>query len=133
MQVLVDSNIALDLILHREGLFDESFKAINRLYRNGATLSFSASSITDIYYIVNKLEGSEKAKEVIIEMNNFFDIVEVDESCTIGALISNISDYEDAVIEMIAQKNNIDFILTRNIKDFKESKILVKSPKDILA
>ena len=34
------------------------------------------------------------------------------------ALASAISDYEDAVVEKVASRKDMDYIVTRNIKDY---------------
>jgi predicted nucleic acid-binding protein len=44
-----------------------------------------------------------------------------------------LSDYEDAVIEISAKEKNIDYIITRNIKDFKKSQIKYLLPEEYLA
>ena len=49
-----------------------------------------------------------------------------------SALDSQINDYEDAVIEVTGLKNNINFIITRNIADFKKSRIDSLSPEEFL-
>lgn len=49
------------------------------------------------------------------------------------ALDSEIDDVEDAVIEISAIDNSVDFVLTRNIKDFKKSKVPAKTPEELLA
>ena len=45
---------------------------------------------------------------------------------------SKIKDYEDAVIESSCLKNEIDYIVSRNLKDFKNSRIKAISPKEYI-
>jgi predicted RecB family nuclease len=47
------------------------------------------------------------------------------------ALERRFTDYEDAVIEAVAVENQIDVIATRNLKDFRKSKIEAKEPSAI--
>ena len=47
------------------------------------------------------------------------------------AITSDVADYEDAVMVETAIANKVDFILTRNIKDYKKAKIKVISPTEL--
>jgi hypothetical protein len=49
-----------------------------------------------------------------------------------GSLYSEIDDCEDAVIEVSSNINNVEYILTRNIKDFKKSIIKAITPEELL-
>jgi hypothetical protein len=48
-----------------------------------------------------------------------------------AALESEITDFEDAVIEAVSIGSGVDMIATRNIGDFKKSKIPAKEPSQI--
>jgi len=41
-------------------------------------------------------------------------------------------DYEDALVAVCADRINADYIVTRNIKDFKNSSVKAITPKDFL-
>ena len=43
-----------------------------------------------------------------------------------------MKDFEDAVQSVASNFNDIDFILTRNTKDFKNSKVKAISPQSLL-
>jgi predicted RecB family nuclease len=55
----------------------------------------------------------------------------MNEGILLNALDSQLKDYEDAVIEAIAVVNQIDLIATRNLKDFRKSKIEAREPATI--
>ena len=48
------------------------------------------------------------------------------------AISSEISDYEDAIMVETAIRSEIDCIVTRNIKDFKNSTVKVFEPSALL-
>ncbi len=48
------------------------------------------------------------------------------------SLDSDFRDFEDAIQYYIALENNLDIILTRNLKDFKKSKLPVLTAKEYL-
>lgn len=131
MKILVDTNVIIDILCKREPFFEDSYNALNKCIDNH-TIIVSASAITDIFYIARKYIGSEQAKECI---RNLLDLIKI--SDTRGAdiekaLSSDISDFEDAVVSAIAERQKATYILTRNTKDFEKSKILSITPHDYL-
>ena len=131
MKILVDTNVIIDILCKREPFFEDSYNALNKCI-DDHTLIVSASAITDIFYIGRKYIGSEKAKECI---RNLLDLIKI--SDTRGAdiekaLSSDVSDFEDAVVSAIAERQKAKYILTRNTKDFEKSKILSITPHDYL-
>lgn len=131
MKILVDTNVIIDILCKREPFFEDSYNTLNKCIDNH-TIIVSASAITDIFYIARKYIGSEQAKECI---RNLLDLIKI--SDTRGAdiekaLSSDISDFEDAVVSAIAERQKAKYILTRNTKDFEKSKILSITPHDYL-
>ncbi|WP_427194394.1 hypothetical protein [Treponema denticola] len=58
-----------------------------------------------------------------------FNIIPIDEKILREALFSPVKDYEDAVIEVSSVKNSIDYIISRNLGDFKSARIQVFTPE----
>jgi hypothetical protein len=54
--------------------------------------------------------------------------IPIDESILCDSLLSPIKDYEDAVIEVSSLRANIDCIISRNISDYKISRLPVFMP-----
>jgi len=48
------------------------------------------------------------------------------------ALMREMPDFEDAVVDAVAERNNSSYILTRNVKDFSKSVIPAITPADFL-
>ena len=93
----------------------------------------TASSATDIYYLVRKyLHSTEQAKSVMSKLYELFYILDVTSSECKEALLSDMNDYEDAVISCCAVHNHIDYIVTRNIKDYERSKVNAILPEQLL-
>lgn len=93
----------------------------------------TASSATDIHYLIRKhLHSTEKAKSTMGKLHESFYILDITSKDCIGALQSEIKDYEDAVVSCCAIRNQIDYIVTRNIKDFELSKIKAILPDDFM-
>lgn len=74
----------------------------------------SASSITDIYYILRKYASEESSRRNIFSLCQIFKVLSVSATECIDALESGIPDYEDALQEACARGAHMDGILTRD-------------------
>ena len=133
MKILVDTNVIIDALTGREP-FRETAEQIFMLAANQTEdMYITASSATDIYYLIRKhLHHTEKAKDVIGKLYELFYILDVIANDCQEALFSAVNDYEDAVISCCAARNKMDYIVTRNIKDFEYSKIKAILPDDFM-
>ena len=60
-------------------------------------------------------------------------ILSVSEAECIEALASAVIDYEDAVVERTALKTDMDYIITRNVKDVQQGVVKAILPDDFIA
>ena len=96
-KVLLDTNIILDFILYREAFYQDA-EVIFELSSNQEICSFiSASSITDLFYIIKKQKDKDTAKRFLIDLTSFIQIANVDNIVIENALNSDLYDFEDAV------------------------------------
>lgn len=133
MKILVDTNIIIDTLTGREP-FRESAEQIFMLAANQIEdMYITASSATDIYYLVRKhLHNTEQSKNTMSKLYQLFGILDVTANDCQDALLLDMKDYEDAVISCCAKRNQMDYIVTRNIKDYEHSKVKVLLPDDFI-
>lgn len=133
MKILVDTNIIIDALTGREP-FRETAEQIFILAANQIEDMFiTASSATDIYYLTRKhLHNAEQAKNTISKLYELFSIIDVTASDCQEALSSEVKDYEDAVVAGCANRNRMDYIITRNIRDYEYSKVKALLPDELL-
>ena len=132
MRLLLDTNIILDIGLKREPFYKDSADVFTKI-DNKTTFGFvTATTITDIYYIAKKDKGHSLAIEFIGNLIQFVDLIGIDKGIIIEALSSNLTDFEDSIQSIASSYNGIDFIITRNTKDFKNSSIKALSPVNFL-
>ncbi len=132
MKVLIDTNIALDVILEREP-FVESATEIFELVEIGKLQGYiAATTITNIFYIVRKLKSREFALQAITRLLQGCHFCEVNHSVIQQALSLNLNDFEDGVQLACAVLNKLDAITTRNEDDFEGVEFTVLSPIDLL-
>ncbi len=133
MRVLIDTCVIIDALQNREPFSIDSEKifvyAANKVF-NGY---ISAKSLTDIYYLVHKLTHSkEQTKEIINSLLMLFNILDTKAIDCKKALLSTVSDYEDAVMIESAKSNEIECIVTRNENDYVNSSVKIYSPKQFI-
>jgi len=134
MNVLIDTNVIIDVMIQREPYFENSkfvLFASERKYINGYV---SASSVTDIFYIINK---SLKNKKTVCDLlkKHFIgaiNIAAVDGDVIFRALNAEWEDFEDCVQYIAGESIFADYIVTRNPKDFVKSNIKIVTPEELL-
>ena len=129
MILTLDKEILLDVALKREPFFKMSYLVLMNILENGDTAIISASSVTDIYYIVRKMTGDENAREAIWKLREIVSIAEVTPDHVVTALESKVNDFEDALLSAVAKSNHSDYIITRNEQDFTYSSIPAITPE----
>ena len=133
MKVLFDANVIVDICEEREPFFANSLEVFFMAARQQIEGIICAGSITDIYYIVSKfLHNREKALESIQNILMTVTLVDTKAQDICNAISYNFSDFEDAVVSATAQRENADYIITRNTKDFSLSPIPAITPEKFL-
>ncbi|MGN0728534.1 PIN domain-containing protein [Treponema sp.] len=132
MQVLIDTNVVLDVLLDRKN-FVQSAVQILKLPEDNIQKYVSASAITDIHYIAYKeIRNKEKVKELLLKLIQIIHIADVSEDDILSALNSDWNDFEDSVQNAVAESHKYDVIITRNKNDYNHSNLKVLSPEEFL-
>ncbi len=133
MRILADTNVIIDALTSREP-WNKSAEEIFLMAANHTIeMYITASSATDIYYLIRKhLHNIEAAKMIMGKLYSLTGILEVTADDCMDALASAISDYEDAVVEKVASRKDMDYIVTRNIKDYQAGGTKIILPDDFV-
>jgi len=133
MQVLLDTNILLDLVLERED-FVEAAAQVWEAHRTGRCEAF-ASAITPgtVAYLVHRNRGPEAARRAARLIVEGLSICAVDSAVLYSALNLSMNDFEDAIQAAAAQAAHLDVVITRDVSGFKNSPVPALSPAAFLA
>ncbi|MBR1684430.1 MAG: PIN domain-containing protein [Clostridia bacterium] len=133
MRVMIDTNIFLDVLIHRDEFYNNS-KAVLSLCEERTIQGFtSASAITDIFYITRKALGSvEETYKVISSILNIVRVLTVTNDDVLNAFQVKAKDFEDCLMATCALSNKCDGIVTRNKKDFLSFGVTLFSPEELL-
>ena len=131
-KILIDLNIILDF-LNKRNFHQEAAQLINMCVENKLSGYICAHEVTTLsYFLLKEQKDKTKVINTITALLDIFHVIPIDESILRDSLISPITDYEDAVIEVSSMKTNIDYIISRNISDFKSSRILAYTPEQFV-
>ena len=132
MRVLFDTCIIIDYFLNRNEFSNDAKKIILSVTDDTLCGFITVKSLMDIYYIIRKhLHNENKTRDIIHILLDSFILLDSTKLDAIKALALKNNDYEDALMIESAISNNIDYIVTRNIKDYKNSSIPIISPKNL--
>ena len=133
MRILVDTNVIIDVLTSREPWRESAEKIFLMAANHTVDMYITASVATDIYYLIRKhLHNTETAKQVMEKLYSLVGILEVTAEDCLNALASPIRDYEDAVVEEVAVRRKMEYIVTRNIKDYQAGKVRTILPDDFV-
>lgn len=133
MQVLIDTNIVLDMLLNRTDFVQAAVK-IFKIPDDTVQKYVSASAITDIHYIAyQEIRDKSKVRDLLKKVLQIIHVSGVSEEDIVSALNSDWNDFEDSVQNAVAESHEYDAIITRNKSDYKKSNLKVFSPDEFLA
>ncbi len=132
MKVLFDTNVILDVLLDRDEFSEPAIKLMAKVEEADIDGLICGTTVTTIYYLVAKALGHEAARRHISSLISLFEIAPVNRMVLEDALTDKFNDFEDAVLHEAAIHSGAEYIITRNIADFKNSKIPVFEPTEFL-
>lgn len=132
MKILIDTNVILDVLFNREDFFQSSSAIWDICEANKAEGYISALSIPNIVYIMRKELDPQKTCQLIERITMIFGVVELNEQDLKNAAKMYAYDYEDAIQMHQAKRINAEYIVTRNIRDFKNSEVSALTPSELL-
>ncbi|MFH0894490.1 MAG: PIN domain-containing protein [Bacteroidota bacterium] len=130
--LLIDTNIILDLLAKRHPFYDFAAELFSLADRKKIKLNTSSISIINTSYILSKILSEKDAREILRKFRILVKLLSCDEKIIDLGLNSHFKDFEDSIQYFTATENNIDSIITRNLKDFKSSKIPVMTAEEFL-
>ena len=133
MVLLIDTNIVLDVLLNRSEFVKDSSMVWKLCETDKATGYVSALTFANLVYIMRKQLTPDKIEEVYQKLSLIFRFADLSVSDLAHAAELNWKDFEDAVQSVTAERIHADYIITRNVRDFAQSKVVAFTPSELLA
>ncbi|MFT4203943.1 MAG: PIN domain-containing protein [Chitinophagaceae bacterium] len=130
-KVFVDANIVIDLLEKREDFYQEAQELFTLADKNEVQLYVSALTIANAHYILFK-HLKREAKKVLSKFKVLVEVLPMTDKILELSLSSDHKDFEDAIQYYTAIENEMEIIITRNKKDFKESNIPILTAREFI-
>ena len=132
MRVLFDVDVVLDLLLERTPFSRDAAHLLSKAEQGELSGHICATAVTTIHYIARKAVGDRRARAEVRKLLTFLEPLAVNRAVLESAFDGTFRDFEEAVSHEAARQAGVECIITRNIRDFKGSRIPVYSPSDLI-
>ena len=130
--ILLDTDILIDVALDREPHSEPGFELLEHIEGGAEHASIAWHTISNLYYVVRPNLGDVTTRQFIRELTDFVHVAETDTESIRFANRLPMADFEDAMQVAAAQACDAQFIVTRNIGDYKQSPIPAMTPQQML-
>lgn len=132
MKIFVDNDVILDVLLERKE-FEYSRELLTNVEQKQVEAYTSPVIFTNSFYIISKLRDKKKAWSALKKIRLLFGVSKITENIIDLALASDFSDFEDAVQYYTALEQKVDYLITRNKKDYVTTQIPAATPQEFIA
>lgn len=133
MDLVVDTNILIDYFSKRQPFFADADKLFDMLDRKLFNGIIAAHSVLNLAYVLRKQFDQNTLYSILMSICYVFDVIDVDKQKLVAAIQNiNMKDLEDCVQTECAKQAHADFIVSRDLKDFKNSAIPVITPSQAI-
>ncbi len=130
MIVLLDTDVLIDVALNREPFSEFSSIVLDSAEQRLLQAFIAWHSISNFYYITSSIIPEADSKVFMKELLQFVQVAPTTTKDALYATALNLKDFEDALQIAAAKACDAEFIITRNIKHYKNCPIEVKTPKE---
>lgn len=131
--LLVDTNIVIDLLAKRDPFYMDAALLFSMADKKLLKLGVSSLTFANTNYLLLKVKTHDEAKAILRKFKLLADVLPLDSRIVDLALNdTDFTDFEDALQYYTAIENNLDAIISRNLKDFKKSKIPVMTAEQYI-
>ena len=131
--ILIDLNVLLDVLQKREPFYQASAELLAAVETGQVEGYIAAHSVTTLFYLIQKGRSASEAKALLTNLLQLVKILPIDHSTIEQALNLTYQDFEDAVQMISAVQNKLDYLITRNVKDYQPALLPVMPPADFLS
>ncbi|MBX2949012.1 MAG: PIN domain-containing protein [Crocinitomicaceae bacterium] len=129
-KVLLDTDVMLDFFFDRKPFSEETSRILSLCEKEELKGFVTSVALSSMYYLLRKTAKHEKVMASLKMLLEIVDVVTTDKATILEALNSGFKDFEDALQNFSTQNNQgIHIVITRNIKDYKTSKLSVMTPE----
>lgn len=131
-KLFLDTNIVIDLLDKREPFCYDAVRLFTMAYNKKMQLLVSPMTYATASFLLRK-HGPEEVRRLLNNFRLLSRVTTANERTVDESLVSQFADFEDALQYYSALTAKAEAIITRNKKDFANSKIPVMTAGEYLA
>lgn len=132
-KLLIDTNIVIDLLAKREPFYESAALLFSLADKGKIELSVSSLTFANTNYVLSRLKSLDETRTILRQLKILVKVLSLNDKIIDLALNDkNLKDFEDGLQYYSALENKHDIIITRNLKEFKNSIIPIMNAKDWL-
>ena len=131
-KVFVDTDIIYDLLSKRHPFYLAAAQLFTLADEGKIQIFISALSLANIHYLISKEKDANEANEMLRKFKVIVHVTPLTEKIIDLALNSEFTDFEDAIQYFSALQNEVEVLLTRNLKDYNKAQITVLTAQDFI-
>jgi predicted nucleic acid-binding protein len=132
VRIILDLDVLLDIIMNRQPHYRDSARTISEAFSPNLEVLIPSHSATTLYYLVAKGASRRAADRAVDWLLTSFHVVPTDREVLLHARKLGMNDFEDAVVAVQAEKAGCDFIITRNVTDYRNAPVKAITPREFL-
>lgn len=130
--ILVDLNVLLDVIQQREPHFRASGAVLEEVVAGRVAGGVPVHALTTVHFLVNRYANRKSANRAVDWILQHFSVLEAGYRELLRARALDWPDFEDAVVAAVAERSKCACIVTRNVRDFRNSPVAALTPEEYL-
>jgi predicted nucleic acid-binding protein len=132
-KILLDTDVILDLFYDRKPFSDHAARLFSLCESKKVIGLITPVTCSNLYYVLKQTARHGKVVEKLNQLLMVINVLSMDGEVVLKALNSDFKDFEDALQNFSAVKaKNIDVIITRNVKDYRNSELGIMTPENYL-
>ena len=133
-KVFVDTDVILDLLMEREPFQKAAVKIFKQIELKNIEGYTSPLVIANLHYLLSKMYNKKKSIELLSELLKIIAVTKIDAETIKNAFNEQkLKDLEDLIQYNSAIGEGMEFIVTRNIKDFpRTDKLIIIKPEELV-
>jgi len=129
VKILIDCDVLLDVMAGREKFLADSARVLDACETGKIHGAIAWHTLANAYYLA---DDGKRALKFFDDLFSFVEVIGGDTEAARTAICSGFADFEDALQSVCAAKFGADFIVTRNVKDYRLSRIKAIAPADFI-
>lgn len=133
MRLLIDANIVLDVLQKREPYWKDSSVIWKLCETEQAEGYISTLTFANLMYVMRRELDPAQIRDVLDKLRLIFRFADFTAADLEKAAEMGWDDFEDAIQAATAERIMADSIITRNVRDFRNSRVIAFTPSEYIA